>query len=76
MPLRKDSDRAWVAMVGVGFQFLATAGVWAGFGAYLDHRLLTTPWLLILGVMLGVALATWNLIRSVEQLDRATKRKP
>jgi F0F1-type ATP synthase assembly protein I len=65
-----SSDRAWVAMVGVGFSFVASSAAGSGLGYLIDEQLSTAPWCLIVGSMLGVTIATWNLLRHVSQMDR------
>lgn len=60
---------------GVGFQFIGEAGVLSLLGWWCDGRLGTAPWLLVTGAMLGVVLATMNLIRNVQRLEDASKRR-
>lgn len=49
--------------LGVGVTFVVETGVFAGLGWWLDGRLSTTPWLLVAGMMGGLVLATWHLLR-------------
>ena len=62
-PLRRtnggDTDLSRYA--GVGMQFAATIGVFAFGGHWLDGRLGSDPWLLILGVFVGFALGLVSL---------------
>ena len=47
---------------GVGVQFAATIGVFALGGYWLDAKLETGPWLMIVGVFAGFALGLTSLI--------------
>jgi F0F1-type ATP synthase assembly protein I len=48
---------------GVGIQFAVTLVVFAFAGIWLDKRLGTSPWLLILLVLGGSGLAFWGMYR-------------
>lgn len=48
---------------GVGMQFSATIVVFALAGIWLDKRLGTSPWLVILMVFGGAALGFWSMYR-------------
>jgi F0F1-type ATP synthase assembly protein I len=50
---------------GVGMQFSATIVVFALAGIWLDKRLGTSPWLVILMVFGGAALGFWSMIRKM-----------
>jgi F0F1-type ATP synthase assembly protein I len=64
---------AGLRYAGVGIQFVAEAGVVTALGWWGDSKLGTTPWLVSIGAMLGVALATTSLIRSLGALESASK---
>ena len=70
MKILTSADRVWLSFVGVGFSFAAIVGLLAWLGHLLDERLGCTPWLLILGGLAGVALATWDLIHTVSALEK------
>lgn len=57
---------------GIGLQFAVTLVVFALGGVWLDRRLGTSPWLLILLVLGGSGLAFWAMYR---RLVAAEKRK-
>jgi F0F1-type ATP synthase assembly protein I len=48
---------------GVGLQFAVTLVVFALAGIWLDKRLGTSPWLLIVLVMGGAGLGFWTMVR-------------
>jgi F0F1-type ATP synthase assembly protein I len=50
---------------GVGMQFSATIVVFALAGIWLDKRLGTSPWLVILMVFAGAALGFWSMYRKM-----------
>lgn len=54
---------------GVGFQFLAEAGLLAGGGYWLDQRLGTRPFGIAVGAMLGVAYATYSMVRQLGRIE-------
>ncbi|HYC78147.1 MAG TPA: AtpZ/AtpI family protein [Planctomycetota bacterium] len=62
--------------VGVGFSFAALAAAgWYG-GRWVGERFGIEPWGSTVGVLLGIAVAIWDLLRVVSALDREeAKRK-
>ena len=58
-----DSDLGRYA--GLGLSFVVTIALFGGFGWWLDGRLGSTPWLLIVGVVLGAVLGFVMIVRSV-----------
>lgn len=73
----QSDDRRGLRQLGV----LSTVGValviatllGTGGGYYLDGRLGTSPWLTVVGLLLGVAAGFVNLFRAVSALDREQK---
>lgn len=59
-----------LAFAGIGFSFAAIVGVMTYLGHLADGEWGTRPWLTITGGMLGVALAMFDLIRSVQRIER------
>jgi F0F1-type ATP synthase assembly protein I len=55
---------------GVGLQFAVTIVVFAFAGIWLDKRLGTSPWLLIVTVLGGSALGFWSMYRRVIPRDK------
>ena len=62
-----------LALMGQGFTFAASVGIMAYAGHKADEWLGSEPWLLITGTMIGVALAIYNLIRTVEAWEKRQK---
>lgn len=52
---------------GVGFQFAATIVLFALAGIWLDKRLGTSPWLVLVFVFGGAALGFWSMYRRVKK---------
>lgn len=48
---------------GVGIQFAVSVALGAFGGSWLDKKLATDPWVMILGVILGAAAGFYNLVR-------------
>ena len=59
---------------GLGLQFAASLALFGALGWWLDSRLSTDPWLMILGMLGGAALAFVSLLRAVPPTRR--DRKP
>ena len=55
---------------GLGLSFAATVTLFGAAGWWLDRRLGTSPWLLLLGLFLGAALAFVSLLRAVPPFRR------
>ena len=70
---RRDADRRWLrqlgALSGVGLTLvIATVlGLWGGYA--LDGWLGTTPWLTLIGLLLGIASGFINLLRATGLMD-------
>ena len=64
---------AWKALgelssVGLALVICTVIGLAGGY--YADHLLGTSPWLLLIGLVLGIAAGFVNLFRSVTRADR------
>ena len=58
---------------GIGLQFAITLVVFALAGIWLDRRLGTSPWLLIVLVLGGSGLAFWTMVRRLTGKREAGK---
>ena len=68
--LHKRKSISGSEFAGVGMQFAATIVVFALLGVWLDKRLGTSPWLVILLVFGGAGLGFWSMYR------RMVRKKP
>ena len=67
------------SLAGMGVQFLVAILLFLFLGKWLDSRLGTSPWLLILGVFLGATASTVAMYRRVFPPDKksdASKHRP
>jgi F0F1-type ATP synthase assembly protein I len=71
-PVARTTKRAMhvVTMSSVGLEFGVSVVIAALFGRWLDAKLGTTPWLLIVFIVLGFAAGLRSLIRATHKLDR------
>jgi ATP synthase protein I len=60
-------------LAGVGLGFAASILLFFFLGRWLDDRLGTEPWLLILGVFVGLAAGFWSMYRRLV-VEPATKK--
>jgi F0F1-type ATP synthase assembly protein I len=58
------------ALAGVGLQFAITLVAFALAGIWLDRRLGTSPWLLIVLVFGGSGLAFWGMYRRMVAMEK------
>lgn len=61
---RDQGVAGWYGLIGIGFEFLAAICLVGGIGFYLDRRLGTSPWLLIVGGAVGFAIGLTMVIRA------------
>jgi Putative F0F1-ATPase subunit Ca2+/Mg2+ transporter len=61
--------------IGVGLSFGAFVGVGGYLGYLCEGWLHTGPWLRLVGILAGVALGTYDLIRTAEALERREKEE-
>jgi F0F1-type ATP synthase assembly protein I len=65
----KDDDGP-SPMAGIGIQFAVTLLVCIFAGQWLDGRLHTSPWLLLVGMIVGAAVGFWTLLRVTQGKDK------
>ncbi len=63
-----------LALAGAGITFAALVGLSTWGGKALDDRWGTEPWLTISCGMIGVGLAIWDLVRSVDAMERKGRK--
>ena len=60
---------------GLGLQFAASLALFGAIGWWIDRRLSTGPWLFILGLLGGAALAFVALLRAVPPSGKGSGRE-
>jgi F0F1-type ATP synthase assembly protein I len=70
----RETAADFARYTGLGLQFAASLGLFGVLGWWLDRRLSTSPWLFILGMLVGAALAFVSLLRAVPSTQRGKKR--
>lgn len=70
MPGNEPNSSEWYRLAGVGFEFIVAVLVLGGLGWWLDARLNTTPWLMIVGAVLGFAAGLWLLLKAASRSFR------
>lgn len=82
MPERRDESgrRGTPALqagevLGVGLQFAASILFFLFVGRWLDEKLGTTPWLLLVGVLVGAAAGFYSLYRQLVIVPRERERQ-
>lgn len=73
----KDGLRStsWLRFLGVGFSFAAIVAVAWFVGQWADGRFGTAPWLTLVGTLIGVGLAMFDLIKTAAALERRDQEK-
>lgn len=70
---RSPGSRRWIRQVGVlsgvGLTLVLCTVLGLGAGYYLDRWLGTSPWLTLVGLLLGIAAGFVNLFRAVGAFD-------
>ncbi len=51
----------WHRMTGVGIEFIVAVGLMGGIGYGLDRWLDTSPWLMLVGGVIGFAVGLYNM---------------
>lgn len=67
----KDSMRAWT--VGLNFVFSTFIGL--GFGYWLDGVFKTSPWLMLIFLLIGIVAGFLELFRMAKKEDNGTDKK-
>ena len=76
-PQRQAQLRAAATASGLGCSVVVSLGLMIGLGVFLDRRFDTMPILTLIGVGLGLGLATYELValvRTVQEFSRSQSR--
>jgi len=71
---KKDEKKIWAAYSTIGMMFPASIAVGLFIGYFLDKRLHTSPYLLIVFTLIGVAAGFWNLVKITGLNEKRKKR--
>lgn len=77
-PAKRGASRSAGEYAGLGLQFAASILVFLYGGQWLDRKLGTAPWCMIVGVFVGAALAFYSMYRKLMgdlERDEAAKRR-
>ncbi len=55
---------------GVAMQFAVTLGLLGYLGYRIDERYDSDPWGVLSGILLGMGIGLWSMLRQIEKLDR------
>lgn len=55
----------WLAYSGMAFEMFAIIGIFAAAGYFMDKKLLTTPFLLIILLMIGSGIAFYRIYKQL-----------
>jgi len=66
----EDRSGSWLRYSHLGIQFCLTFGAFVALGMWLDRKLDWSPWLTIVGTFLGMAAATYALVRETSSTKK------
>jgi len=77
MPVDKENTNlnVWTLAWGLGFDIAVPLVVFALVGRLLDKSLGTSPWLLLLGIVLAIISSTYIIYRKVSRIIKDTTEK-
>lgn len=61
---QQPSRPPWMKLSGIGIEFAAAVGGFALVGFWVDLKFQTKPWGVLIGAVLGLTGATYNLIKA------------
>lgn len=72
-PKRRRRSPYVLAAMDFGYTLLAAVGIFGAAGWWVDNKLQTKPWFLLLGIGLGIALGFNNLVRRMRYLEQSQR---
>lgn len=70
-PKRDDPDQQsalWFSLSGLGIEFVCALAIPGAAGWWLDKKLGTSPWLVLVGIAFGFAVGLYVMIRASNKL--------
>jgi ATP synthase protein I len=74
-PLRKEETKRIMALSSLGLMLPASIAVGLFIGYVLDKALGTSPWMLLLFLLLGTASGIYNLLRGLNQWESSAENE-
>lgn len=72
--MSQQDDYAWMRKVGlassIGFMFVIATGLGWLFGSWLDKKFGTSPWLMLVFTLMGIAAGFIEMIKIAQQLSK------
>ena len=72
-PRKSPMSSQWAVVTDFGYMLLAAELLLGGGGYYLDRRFGTAPWLLLVGVLLGLVVSFRHLFSALDRAAKAEK---
>ncbi len=66
----KDNDVNWGKVAGVGFEIAVGVGLGALAGTFVDRHLHTSPWGVLIGILVGCAAGMYLLIKEAVKMNK------
>lgn len=72
---KPDQQSAYAMAFGLGAELLGALAVCGFPGYFLDKKLGTAPWLTLVGVLMGIALGLFQLVRATTKRQAGGKKR-
>lgn len=72
-PRKSPMSSSWAVVTDFGYMLLASQLLLGGGGYWADQRFGTEPWLLIVGILLGLAVSFKHLFSALDRAAKADK---
>jgi len=66
----EDNDVNWGKVAGVGFEIAVGVGLGAVVGTLVDRRFHTSPWGVLIGILVGCAAGMYLLIKEAVKMNK------
>ena len=68
-----NAYREAIPYLAIGIQISAIVVIFVLAGKYADDKLSTTPWLLLLGIFIGIFASFYHFFKTINQLNKKNK---